>query len=247
MTILKRVTEYNRQLDLAGEGIRNQQTQEDLKIINRQIVKLKNDVKKCVKKFIYLKTKSRINENNVILKTIPEELDSISTLIDKFESLQTLFAEIKSDIRQKEDFKNCLDEAEKVMNSIKSSVENDWQDYVDSLKRKWVDLDISVLETRSEGDETTRGQLQEFNKLKEMFQQFSEKIIYSDEEFTNLEDIYRKISNVIDKIDWNIPEKIMEFLKKCKTISGFPLESLNEEMLDWIKNKDDIDRFSIHV
>ena len=78
----------------------------------------------------------------------------------------------------------------------------------------------------------------ELERLNQDASDFKDQLPEDKESVRQVLTIQKEMSDLIDSLDLkDEPEEMLQFLKRCASMGGVPLEELTEEILEWLREK----------
>ena len=157
----------------------------------------------------------------------------IKTLSERLEATIERVKETPERVKDNQTWANCENLAKQLEKDLNASMRTIWTNFVDQRTQNRVGVlsafkglaqcrrAILDLEHKEREARDRRGQLPD-----------------SDEDIQFIIQLDKEMTELIDGIGIkNEPEEMIEFLKRCASTSGVPLDELTDERLEWLRSK----------
>ena len=185
----------------------------------------------------------RLRSANVNLK-LPEELiDDVVKLgaavrkrMEKKPGSQTL--------KSGKDWSTLLEKLGVLTKALDVAAKAGWKAYV--VEKITTDPPVAV-RSRTADTSENRGYVREYEAIYSQLQQASQRLPTDVAFIENVETLSHSLSSAYEKIDFDVPEAVRLFLEGANSIAGASLSLLTEEVLCWLKNRQEDGLYTIRA
>ena len=237
--IRNRYLELNEKLALYRIVKKNENEVEELNPFLEKLSNFRKNINALAEKFILLRKNNIITDNSLTYNQTP-----IKTTLKQLTGIANKFKEKPQ--------KNTLVKGEqwtKLESSLESFIENTeknllaaWKLYCrsrfDGIRPEVLDKEV----VKTDKNTVLMGQYQsQFAS----YEKFLKTIPTDIEVIKNLEKICESLKSIDNQIDYGVPQAVKEFLEAIRQQNSAPLHLLNDEVRQWLKEQNLIDKYVV--
>ena len=181
-------------------------------------------------------------DNRIISSYLFTDAD-INKILKYLVSFKKRFEEENYKAKQGRDLGYLTKTIEAISSKINDNLDLNWESFVLDCKNSWENYSVSTLESRS-SDPKINEYICEYKEIMCSFNSITITPPNSEELFEEIKETYHKIHALIEKIDWDLPDYMIEFFKGLQR-NCLTLNNLDPTILKWLDENDDLGSYKI--
>jgi hypothetical protein len=235
MTLIERAGNLDKRLGKVVESRDGVKEGQNLQLINSNLMKLATPIAQGIANFELLEKKG-VNLSSIDTKFAIIEAQNILNFFLADSNTTTL--------KQHNRLEKLTDVLGSVSKKIQESQLNDWCEFYDS--KFYAGETPTQKESMLPNTPANSSALQKYKALYPGVTKFRQNIPRNDEEFENLVNISKQLDEINFQVGEDVPQSVIKFFNAIK-ITGASLELLNAEVLDWLKENNLLNNYTVRV